>query len=524
MDATGAGVPGTDSGIGAQGDDTTAGGQDSAGTPDGTGSDTATSTNRTDSSPGGADAGSPGAEADSPASDGGSPAIDASSPGGDAGVGWGAVPGILSRIVPPTFPNLDCDVTQYGGVGDGVTDNTTPFANAIADCVSKGGGRVVAPSGTFFTGPIELKSNINLYVAAGATIKFSSDPTKYLPVVEVSWEGSLAYNYHPLIWAHDATNVAITGGGTINGNASNNDWYAWLAMEGPDQTALRMQNANGVPPAQRIYGTGHFLRPGLIEFMNCTNVLFDGFTATNSPFWTIHPVLSKNITARGFHSLGTPINTDGFDPEGCTDVLVSNATIQTGDDAIAIKAGRDRDGHTYYTPTQNVVIQQSTLVSHVGGVAIGSEMSAGVRNVYVEDTTFSNAAGALLYPLYIKAAITRGGYVQDVYARRLTVGTVTTFLQMTGHYVSGAVIGPTAFATFSNINIDTATVVSTTSQPFLIAGADATAVATGIHLSNITVSASAAPALSTGSGHYTNLTTSNVMVNGAPFNPPSTAP
>jgi polygalacturonase len=149
-------------------------------------------------------------------------------PAGDGGVGWDAVPGILARIVPPTFPNLDCDITMYGGVGDGVTDNTAAFAGAIADCVARGGGRVVTPASTFFTGPIELKSNINLYVAAGATIKFSTDPTKYLPPVEVSWEGSMAQNYHPLAWAHDATNVAITGPGTIDGNASQSNWYAWL--------------------------------------------------------------------------------------------------------------------------------------------------------------------------------------------------------------------------------------------------------------------------------------------------------
>jgi polygalacturonase len=449
---------------------------------------------------------------------------DGAQPVVDAGVGWDAVPGILSQIVPPTFPPLDCDVAKYGGVGDGTTDNTGAFAQAVADCFSRGGGRVVVPAGTFLTGPIELKSNINLYVPAGSTIKFSTDPTKYLPVVEVSWEGNLAYNYHPLLWAHDATNVAITGGGIIDGNATTANWYTWIALAGNDQSALRTQNANGVPPAQRIYGSGHFLRPGLIEFRNVANVLFDGFTAQNSPFWTIHPVLSTNITASNLHVLGTAVNTDGFDPESCTNVLVKNVSIQVGDDAIAIKAGRDRDGHTYYTTTQNVVIQGSTFVSKVGGVAIGSEMSAGVRNVYVEDTTFSNGSGALTYPFYIKAAVTRGGFIEDVYARRLSASTVTTFLFMTGHYVSGAVIGPTDFTSFSNINIDTATVARTTGSPFLVAGSDATKVATGIHLSNITVAASAPPALATGSGHYAALTATNVMVNGAAFNPATTAP
>ena len=443
--------------------------------------------------------------------------------GGGAGVGWDTVPTILARIVPPTFPNLDCDVTKYGGVGDGTTDNTAAFAAAIADCSSKGGGRVVVPAGTFFTGPIDVVSNINLYVATGATIKFSTDATKYLPVVEVSWESSLLFNYHPLIFAHDATNVAITGGGTIDGNATSSDWYAWAGKQNADQTNLRTQNANGVAIEQRIYGTGHYLRPSLIQFMNCTNVLFDGFTAKNSPFWTVHAVLSTNVTATNLSITGSAGNTDGFDPESCTDVLVKNCTIQTGDDPIAIKAGRDRDGWTYYKPSQNIVIQNSNLIAKVG-LAMGSEMSAGIRNVYVEDTTFSNTAGALQYVLFIKAAITRGGFIQDIYARRLTVATVSNLLYMTGHYVSGAVIGPTKYATFSNINIDTATVTRTTSSAFLVAGADATALATGINLSNITVTQSATPVLSSASGHYTGLTVSNVVVNGAAFNPPSSAP
>jgi Endopolygalacturonase len=443
--------------------------------------------------------------------------------GGGAGVGWDTVPTILARIVPPTFPNLDCDVTKYGGVGDGTTDNTAAFAAAIADCSSKGGGRVVVPAGTFFTGPIDVVSNINLYVATGATIKFSTDATKYLPVVEVSWESSLLFNYHPLIFAHDATNVAITGGGTIDGNATSSDWYAWAGKQNADQTNLRTQNANGVAIEQRIYGTGHYLRPSLIQFMNCTNVLFDGFTAKNSPFWTVHAVLSTNVTATNLSITGSAGNTDGFDPESCTDVLVKNCTIQTGDDPIAIKAGRDRDGWTYYKPSQNIVIQNSNLIAKVG-LAMGSEMSGGIRNVYVEDTTFSNTAGALQYVLFIKAAITRGGFIQDIYARRLTVATVSNLLYMTGHYVSGAVIGPTKYATFSNINIDTATVTRTTSSAFLVAGADATALATGINLSNITVTQSATPVLSSASGHYTGLTVSNVVVNGAAFNPPSSAP
>jgi polygalacturonase len=466
-----------------------------------------------------------------PPEDGGVSASDAGAADGtttdaDAGTGWDLVPTILSRIVPPTFPDLECDVTSYGGVGDGVTDNTKAFASAIADCAARGGGRVGVPAGVFFTGPIEIKSNINLYVEPGATIKFTTDPNAYLPNVEVSWEGSLAQNYHPLVWAHDCTNIAITGSGTIDGHASQSDWYSWLDKETADQTNLREQNANGVAPAQRVYGKGHYLRPGLIEIMRCQNVLLDSFTAENSPFWTIHPVLSTNITATNFHSVAdsSVVNTDGFDPEGCTDVLIKNASIAVGDDAIAIKAGRDRDGWTYYQPSQNIVIQNSTMLSRWGGITIGSEMSGGVRNVFVEDSTLGSTAANLHYGFFIKSAITRGGFIEDIYAQRIQVGTVDTFFYMTGHYTSGAVIGPTKYTTMNNINVDSATVGKTTTQPFYIAGADATVPATGIHFSNVTVTASATPALAAGSGHYSDLTTSNVVVNGAPFKPASSAP
>jgi polygalacturonase len=461
--------------------------------------------------------------------DASSPGIDAApTPVGDGGAGWDTVPTILSRIVPPVFRNVDCDITKYGGVGDGTTDNTAAFAAAIADCAAGGGGRVVVPAAAtpsvFFTGPIELKSNINLYVSAGSTIRFTTDATKYLPVVEVSWEGSLAMNYRPLISAHDATNVAITGTGTIDGNASLSDWYSWRTPEIPDQTNLRMQNASGLPPAQRIYGAGHFLRPSLIEFLRCTNVLFDGFTAQNSPFWTIHPVLSTNVTARNFRSVAPVPNTDGFDPESCTDVLVQNATIQVGDDALAIKAGRDRDGWTYYKPSENIVIQHSNLTSHVGGITIGSEMSAGVRNVYVENSTFSSTAGNLQFGFYIKSAITRGGYIRDIYARQITVVNVGQFFQLTAHYVSGAVVGTPMPTDVSNINLDGITVAQSNASPFFIAGADATHLATGIHFNNVNVSTSPSPALASGSGHYTGLTMTGVVVNGAPFNPPASAP
>jgi polygalacturonase len=449
-------------------------------------------------------------------------------------IGWERVPLIIERIVPPTFPDLDCDITSYGGVGDGVTDNSAAFAAAIADCASRGGGRVVAPLGqgpstTFFTGPIELKSHINLYVPAGVTIKFSTDPDQYLPVVKVSYEGNLLYNYRPLISAHDATDVAITGGGTLDGNATPDDWYAWLALSAEDTLALRVQNATGVPIEQRVYGAGHFLRPSLIELMNVTNVLFDGFTAQNSPFWSIHPVLSKNITARNLRVLANQPNTDGFDPESSLNVLVDNVTIQVGDDPIAIKAGRDRDGWSYYTPTENVVIQNCSFNSgnptHGAAIAIGSEMSAGVRHVYAQDITFTSVGGVLAQAIYMKASVYRGGFIENFYARRLTVDAITTFFFLNGQYSAGAVPAdaPRMFTNFNNINVDGATVNSVLAEGFRITGPDATVLATNINISNVTIQ-QAATAIRPGAAHYSGLNVSNVVVNGAAFTPPESVP
>jgi polygalacturonase len=466
------------------------------------------------------------------------PPIDAGAgvPPANPGVGWDTVPSILARIVPPTFPNRNCVITdaKYGAVGDGKTDNTGAIAAAIADCASGQGGNVMVPAAPlpaiYFTGPIELQSNVNLNLAAGATVKFSSDPSKYLPVVLSSHEGSLLQNYKPMVSAHDCTNVAITGGGTLDGNATAADWYSWTALETPDSLALRTENARGVPPAQRVFGAGHFLRPSLIEFMHCENLLFDGFTAKNSPFWTIHPVLSKNITGHNVTSLGSVGNTDGFDPESCVDVHLDGLKIMVGDDPIAIKAGRDLDGRTLYTPTENVVIENCTFASnnptHGASISIGSEMSAGVRNVYAQNITFNDVPGPLAQAIYLKASIYRGGYIQDFYARQLNVASIATFFFINGQYSTSAATlppnQPVIFTKFSNINVDGATVKSVTSEAFRIDGPDPSQPATNINISNVTVGQGTA--IRAGAAHYKNLTFTNVTVAGATLKPAATVP
>jgi glycosyl hydrolase family 28 len=459
----------------------------------------------------------------------------ASTPPGDAGVGWDAVPAILARIVPPTFPNLDCTITdaKYGGVGDGKTDNTAAFASAIAACAAAGGGRVVVPAGTFFTGPIVLQSNINLYLASATSIiKFTTDSSKYYPLVETSFEGTLIMNYHPFISANGATNIAITGPGTLEGNATANDWYAWGSMDPKYDLAPRIDNAaHKLPISSRVYGDGHFLRPSLIELMNCKNILLDGFTAQHSPFWTIHPVMSSNITGSNLTIIGTVGNTDGFDPESSVDVLLKNLNIQVGDDSIAIKAGRDLDGRTLYTPTKNVVIQNCHLSTgnpgHGGAVSVGSEMSAGVSNVYVENVTYTSGlnGGLQAQAIYLKGSIYRGGFIRDVFARMLTVDQIPTLLWANGAYSDTDPTGrPVVPIQIDNVNVDGVTVNDATQGAFWLTGADAAHPVTNIHLSNITVTKGAAFGASNRVAHYSGLTTSNVTVSGAAFKPAASAP
>src|SRR6266540_2052496 len=257
---------------------------------------------------------------------------------------WDELPRILARIKPPTIPRRDFDVMSFGAVGDNVTDNTDAFHAAIAACSRAGGGRVVVPPGAFLAGAIEVKSRVNLHLASGSTIRFTRDSNKY-PVVFSRWEGMELMNFSPLIYAVE----------------------------------------KGVPVRDRVFGPGHYLRPQFIQPYRCTNVLIEGVTLLNAPMWQVHPVLCSNVTIKdlSIHSNGP--NTDGCDPESCRDVLITNCSFDTGDDCIAIKSGRNADGRRVKVPSENIVIQQCRMTNGHGAITVGSEISAGVRNVFAED-------------------------------------------------------------------------------------------------------------------------------------------
>lgn len=342
---------------------------------------------------------------------------------------WVGMDRILARIVAPTFPDRDFVITDFGAQAGGETDARPALGRAIEACVAAGGGRVVVPAGLFLTnGPVHLRSNVNLHLAAGATLKFGTDPRDYLPVVLTRWEGIMLYNYSPLIYAYQQTNIAVTGTGTIDGSGKEG-FYQWVGLRGPANERLHevsrqrlwRMGAARTPVAERQFGAGHYLRPGGLEPVECTNVLFEGVTITNMPFWTVHPVLSRNVTLRDLRIDSRTGNNDGCDPDSCTDVLIEGCYFHTGDDGIAIKSGRDQDGWTVGRPTENVVVRRCTFAGKLYGLAIGSEISGGVRNVYAEDCTAVAGRAAI----YTKANLDRGGFVENVRVRRFTVENMT---------------------------------------------------------------------------------------------------
>ncbi len=352
----------------------------------------------------------------------------------DTADAWKQVPGILERIVPPTFPDRDFDIADFGALGDNNTDCTPAFEKAIAACHAAGGGRVVVNPGQYLTGAIALKSHVNLHVAQGATIRFTRDTSKY-PTVFTRWEGVEVMNYSPFIYAFEQENIAITGKGTIDGNADCQHWWPWKgrtdcgwkagdASQEDDRNHLFEMAEQGVPVEQRIFGQGHYLRPNFIQPYRCKNVLLEDVTLYNSPMWQIHPVLCTNVTVRGLTISSYGPNTDGCDPECCTDVLIENCFFNTGDDCIALNSGRNADGRRVNVPCRNVIVRNCTMQTGHGGVSLGSQVTGGISNIFVEDCHMGTRD--LWFAIRIKNNAMRGGVVENVYVRNIDVKAVKT--------------------------------------------------------------------------------------------------
>ena len=349
---------------------------------------------------------------------------------------WLRLPAILARIQPPTFPARDFVVTDFGARADGGADATSAFRSAIEACHRAGGGRVVVPAGEYPAGPIHLKSGVNLHVAAGATVRFHTDPARYLPAVFTRWEGVELMNYSPLVYAFEQQDVAITGEGTLDGQADETHWWPWKKSQKPARDRLLRMAEDGVPVAERIFGAGDDLRPNFIQTYRCRNVLIEGVTIRSSPMWVIHPVLSTNVTVRDVKVLSMGPNSDGCDPESSSDVLIEDSLFDTGDDCIALKSGRNADGRRLQTPVERVVVRNCRMRAGHGGVTIGSEISGGARDVYAERCQMSSPE--LDRGLRIKTNAMRGGVIENVFVRDVEIGQVGSAVDIDMLYEEGA--------------------------------------------------------------------------------------
>ena len=348
---------------------------------------------------------------------------------------WSQVPQILQRINAPQFPDNYFNINNFGAVAGDTNDCSSAIELAIDACVRAGGGHVVVPAGEFLTGAVHLKSGVDLHLETNAVLLFSTNPTNYLPLVFTRFEGTELYNYSPLIYALGQKNVALSGDGTIDGQADDSNWMAWKNTK--SRATLVKMATDGVPVEQRRFGPGFNLRPGFIEFNRCENVLIQGIHIRRSPMWEIHPLLCTNVTVRGVDIMSHGVNNDGCDPESCSDVLIEKCLFDTGDDCIAIKSGRNNDGRRVNVPSVNLVIRDCTMRDGHGGVTIGSEISGSCSNVFVENCAMNSPN--LVCALRLKSNAVRGGVLQNIFMRNVNVGTVKdSVLQIDFLYEEGA--------------------------------------------------------------------------------------
>lgn len=345
----------------------------------------------------------------------------------------------LPVVTVPKFKKDTTSIARYGAIPDGHTLSTKSIQSAIDNANKKGGGVVLVPAGLWLTGPIVLKNNVNLHLASGATLLFTKDFDQY-PLVQANWEGLPQMRNQSPISARDATNIAITGKGIIDGNGdvwrmvkkdklTESQWKKLVASGGivsedkktwyPSAKTLKgsqMQNPGAISPekdAAFYESIKDFLRPNLVVLNNCKYILLEGVTFQNSPAWCLHPLMSEHLTVRNI-SVKNPWyaqNGDGIDVESCRNVLIENSVFDVGDDALCMKSGRDAEGRKRGKPTENVVIRGCTVYAAHGGFVIGSEMSGGARNIYVSNCTFLGTDIGLRF----KTTRGRGGVVENIF-------------------------------------------------------------------------------------------------------------
>ncbi len=341
------------------------------------------------------------------------------------------------------------NVARLGADATGKKDARPAFIKAMKMARKQGRLRVVVPRGDYFIkGPIQLVSGVCLELQEGATLHFSPDAKDYLPLVDTSWEGSYLRNYSPMIYGRGLHDVSIIGKGTIDGNCAET-FGTWREKQKEGRMLSRQMNHEGVLPSERKFGEGYFLRPQLIQLYECRGVTIEDVFITNSPFWCIHLLQSENIICRGIRYDAKLVNNDGIDPESSRNILIENIHFNNGDDNVAIKSGRDNDGWNYAKPSSGIIIRNCHFKG-LHAVVIGSEMSGGVENVFVEDC---DLAGYCKRGIYVKTNPDRGGYVRGIYVRNVQFDEVEDLIYVTSMY-AGEGANSTHFSMIENIYVE----------------------------------------------------------------------
>ena len=347
---------------------------------------------------------------------------------------WKESERIEREIKRTSFPDRVYNIKDFGvTTGDNGEIYYHEAINlAILTCSQAGGGTVLIPQGEFLTGPITLKSNVNLHLKEGALLKFSTEKYLYTPTVITRWEGVDCYNLRPLIYAYGESNIAITGKGTIDGQGSNESWWSMCGSPrfgwkegmvaqrngGRDKLLRYAETFTPIDKRQMTYEDG--LRPQLINLYHCNTILIQDVTLRNSPFWVIHPLFCESMIVRGVSIFSHGPNSDGCDPESSKNILIENCIFDTGDDCIAIKSGRNADGRKWNTPSENIIVRNCEMKDGHGGVVVGSEISGGYKNLFIENCKMDSPN--LDRVIRIKTNNCRGGVIDGIYARNIEVG------------------------------------------------------------------------------------------------------
>ena len=372
---------------------------------------------------------------------------------------YSGLPFEMPRVELPSIPSRSAVLTDFGGVGDGVTPNTEAFARAIDHLASLGGGRLEVPAGIWFTGPIGFKSHIELHLDKDAIIVFSTDQDLY-PVIDTNFEGLDVRRCLSPLHAEDATDIAITGEGVIDGNGDawrevkrrkvgddvwktivarggllSEDGSVWYPDAGYAKARATAGSLNYQDQSLDEQEIKTFLRPVLLSFRRCERVLLEGVSFQNSPCWNLHPLWCKHLTVKNI-TVRNPhysTNGDGIDIEACENVLLTGSSFDVGDDAICIKSGKDADGRRHAVPCKNLIIKDCTVYHGHGGFVVGSEMSGGVENIWVSDCRFLGTDVGLRF----KSTRGRGGVVKNIWCDNIYMKDIVSYGVIFNLYYAG---------------------------------------------------------------------------------------